>query len=139
MGAFKDSDDVYGTLGNFFEKLVSDAELGPKMKALNMVLHVRYTDPLADITLDLTQTPPVVRRGEVPEHYDTWMEMKADVGNRFWLGKVNIAAAMARGQFKAKGGVARVMRMVPVMKPAFALYRATLLEQGRTDLLEAAS
>jgi putative sterol carrier protein len=119
--------------------LLADAELGQKMRSLNMVMHVRYTEPDADLTLDLTQDPPVVRRREVPEHFDTWMEMKADVGNKFWLGKLNVAAAMARGQIKAKGGIARLMRMVPVMKPAFGQYEAMLRERGRTDLLEAAS
>lgn len=137
MGLFKDSDDVYETLGVFFEELLAHPDLGVKMANLNMVMHVRYTDPLADLTLDTTLSPPVVRRGEEPEHYDAWMEMKADIGNRFWLGDLNVAAAMARGQIKARGGVARLMRMIPVMKPAFGLYRARLEEMGRADLLGA--
>ncbi|MCZ7528785.1 MAG: sterol carrier protein [Acidimicrobiia bacterium] len=136
MGAFSDSHDVYSTLGDFFEALLGDPVLGPKMQTLRSVLHVRYTNPPADLTLDLTRDPPVVVRGSVPERFDAWMEMEADVGNRFWLGRLNVAAAMARGQIKARGGVARLMRMVPMMKPAFGLYEGLLRERGRTDLLE---
>ncbi len=138
MAYFEDSDEVYGTLADFFEQLLVDPGLGPKMKALNVVLHVRYLNPSADITLDTTAEPPTVTRGSVPDRFDAWMEMDADVGHRFWLGKLNVAAAMARGQIKTRGGVARLMRMVPVMKPAFGLYRDMLLGRGRADLVEAA-
>lgn len=137
MTFFKDAEDVYGTLADLFEEILVDEKLGSKMKALNIVMHVRYRDPDADITLDTTVDPPTVTRGAVPDQFDAWMEMDADVGHRFWLGKLNVAAAMARGQIKTKGGVARLMRMVPVMKPAFGLYRTMLEDRGRTDLLEA--
>jgi putative sterol carrier protein len=70
---------------------------------------------------------------------DVTMTMEADTAHRFWLGRVNVTVAMARGQIKAKGGIARLMRMVPVMKPAFGHYEAMLRERGRDDLIEAAA
>ncbi len=66
------------------------------------------------------------------------MTMDADTAHRFWLGKVNVTVALARGQMKAKGPVAKILKLVPLTKPIFPRYRAMLEESGRQDLLEAA-
>ena len=66
------------------------------------------------------------------------MPMDADTAHRFWLGKVNVTVALARGQMKAKGPVAKILKLVPLTKPIFPRYRAMLEESGRQDLLEAA-
>jgi putative sterol carrier protein len=66
------------------------------------------------------------------------MSMDADTAHRFWLGKVNVTVALARGQMKAKGPVAKILKLVPLVKPVFPKYRAMLEEAGREDLIEAA-
>jgi putative sterol carrier protein len=66
------------------------------------------------------------------------MTMDADTAHKFWLGKVNVTIAMARGQMKAKGPVAKILKLVPLVKPVFPRYRNMLAEAGRGDLLEAA-
>ena len=40
--------------------------------------------------------------------------MDADTAHRFWLGKVNVTVALARGQMKAKGPVAKILKLVPL-------------------------
>ena len=67
------------------------------------------------------------------------MTMDADTAHRFWLGKVNVTVALARGQMKAKGPVAKILKLVPLTKPIFPRYRALLEQDGREDLLEAAA
>ena len=47
------------------------------------------------------------------------MALEADTAHRFWLGKVNVTVALARGQIKAKGPVAKILRLVPIVKPVF--------------------
>ena len=66
------------------------------------------------------------------------MTMDADTAHRFWLGQVNVTVALARGQIKAKGPVAKVLRLVPLARPVFPRYEAQLKEQGREDLVEVA-
>ena len=72
------------------------------------------------------------------------MTMEADTAHRFWLGKVNVTVALARGQMKAKGPVAKILKLVPLVKPVFPRYRAQLEEDGpqgpaRGRLMEAGS
>ena len=64
------------------------------------------------------------------------MSMEADTAHRFFLGKVNVTTALARGQIKAKGPVAKILKLVPLTKPVYPRYRQMLEEQGRTDLIE---
>jgi putative sterol carrier protein len=64
------------------------------------------------------------------------MWMHADIAHRFWLGQVSPTIALARGQMKAKGPVAKILKLVPVVKPAFPRYVQMIEEAGRDDLLE---
>ena len=65
------------------------------------------------------------------------MTMEADTAHKFWLGKVNVTVALARGQMKAKGPVAKILKLVPLTKPVFPRYRQMLEDAGRKDLQEA--
>ena len=64
------------------------------------------------------------------------MSMAADTAHRFWLGEVNVTVALARGQIKANGPVAKILKLVPLAKPVFPRYKALLEAQGRADLVE---
>ena len=66
------------------------------------------------------------------------MSMEADTAHKFWLGKVNVTMALAKGQMKAKGPVAKILKLVPLVKPVFPRYQKMLEEQNRDDLLKAA-
>jgi hypothetical protein len=47
-----------------------------------------------------------------------------------------VTVALARGQIKAKGPVAKILRLVPLTKPVFPRYKAQLEAAGRSDLAE---
>ena len=64
------------------------------------------------------------------------MTMDADTAHRFWLGKVNVTIAIARGQIRTKGPVAKILKLVPLVKPVFPRYRAQLEAAGRADLVD---
>jgi putative sterol carrier protein len=126
MAYFKDADEVYATIGKLFEDLAEDEELSPKFQKANTIVQYQYRDPESEITVKTAMEPEVV------------MTMDADTAHRFWLGKVNVTVALARGQMKAKGPVAKILKLVPLVKPVFPRYRKQLEDQGRQDLLEAA-
>jgi hypothetical protein len=46
--------------------------------------------------------------------------------------------ALAKGQMKAKGPVAKILKLVPLVKPVFPRYEKMLEEANRDDLLKAA-
>jgi putative sterol carrier protein len=136
---FKDADEVYAFIGKLFQDLAVDDELAPKFQKANTVVQYRYREPESIITVSLREEDGGrVDLGDTDLEPEVIMSMDADTAHRFWLGKVNVTVALARGQMKAKGPVAKILKLVPLTKPVFPRYRAILEESGRQDLLEAA-
>lgn len=139
MPYFKDADDVYATIGKLFEDLSEDEELSAKFRRANTVVQYQYRNPESQITIKAIEGQDgQVDCGETALVPEIVMTMEADIAHRFWLGKVNVTVALARGQMKAKGPVAKILKLVPLAKPAFPRYRKQLVDAGRADLLKAA-
>jgi putative sterol carrier protein len=137
MGYFKDADDVYATLGKLFVDLMADDELSSKFRKANTIVRYQYTNPDSAITVRLQEDEAAdVDFGESEMEPEVTMAMEADTAHLFWLGQVNVTVALARGQIKATGPVAKILKLVPLAKPVFPRYRAQLEEQGRADLLD---
>jgi hypothetical protein len=138
LAYFKDADEVYETLGKLFVDIANDEELAPKFRQANTIVRYEYTEPESAITVRLQDGQPGdVDFGPSDMEPEVTMSMEADTGHRFWLGEVNVTVALARGQIKAKGPVAKILKLVPLAKPIFPRYKAQLEGQGRSDLIEA--
>ena len=138
MALFKDSQEVYDTIGKLFVDLAADEDLAPKYRQANTIIRYQYSDPDAAITVRLFEGEPIeVDLGDSEMEPAVTMRMAADTAHRFWLGQVNVAQALARGEIKAEGPVAKILKLVPLAKPAFPLYKAQLEAQGRSDLIDA--
>ncbi len=132
---FETADEVYATLGRLFVELASDPELAPKFRRANTIVRYEYSEPESAITVRLQEDKPGdVDFGESEMEPEVTMTMAADTAHEFWLGQVNVTVALARGQIKAKGPVAKILKLVPLAKPAFPRYKAQLEEQGSADL-----
>jgi hypothetical protein len=133
---FKDAQDVYDTLGKLFRDIAADDELGPKFRQANTILQYQCSDPEATITLRLQEDQPGdVDLGETEMEPEVEMSMEADTAHRFFLGRVNVTVALARGEIKASGPVAKILKLVPLTKPIYPRYKAQLEDQGREDLV----
>ena len=138
MAYFKDADEVYQYIGKLFVDLTEDEELSPKFRKANTIVQYQYRNPDSQITVRMMEEgDPQVDFGDTSQEPEVVMSMEADTAHRFWLGKVNVTVALARGQMKAKGPVAKILKLVPLVKPVFPRYRQMLEDAGRQDLLEA--
>ena len=136
MAYFRDAEEVYETLGKLHADLAADEELAPKFRKANTIVQYDYREPDSTITVRLQEGEPSdVDFGETEMEPEVVMSMEADTAHRFWLGKVNVPVALARGQIKARGPVAKILKLVPLTKPAFPRYKAQLETQGREDLV----
>jgi SCP-2 sterol transfer family len=136
MAVFKDETEVYKYVGGIFEEALADPELGQKFAASGVILRVTYSDPDAVLSVDMPSKKVLygedARNGPKPV---VEMSMKADVAHRYWLGEVNVTAAMAKGQMKAKGPIPKILKLVPLTKILFPRYRDSLVRDGRSDLV----
>ena len=139
MPYFKDADEVYAFIGKLFQDLANDEELAPKFRKANTIVQYQYRNPESQVTVNLLEGQEGrVDCGETDMEPEVVMSMEADTAHRFWLGKVNVTVALARGQMKAKGPVAKILKLVPLVKPVFPRYQRMLEEAGREDLIVAA-
>ncbi|MGH2955410.1 MAG: SCP2 sterol-binding domain-containing protein [Solirubrobacterales bacterium] len=137
MAYFKDAQEVYDTIGRLFTELAEDEELAAKFRKANTIVQYDYREPTSTITVRLQEDAPgEVDFGETEMEPEVVMSMEADTAHLFWLGKVNVAVALARGQIKASGPVAKILKLVPLTKPVFPRYKAQLEAAGRDDLVE---
>jgi hypothetical protein len=138
---FKSRAEFREVIDKVFALMSSDPDIGPKLR--DAETPQRFEFPDVDMVVNVTYTngndPAVNLRWEWSDDID-WdpdvqMTMDADVANRYFQGKENIAMAIARRRIKASGNVKKALAIVPITKPVFAQYRA-LLEREYPHLVE---
>lgn len=138
MGLFRDAPDVYDCIGKIFEEAIADPDIGPRTKEAGLTIRFDFEDPQSVIYVDFA-AGDVFFGDDVPDSEAAIrLSMKADDANKFWLGKLNLVMAMAKGQVRAKGSVPEMLKMLPLAKPLYARYESILREAGRSDLLQSA-
>ncbi|MHB1682934.1 MAG: hypothetical protein ACYCYO_08930 [Bacilli bacterium] len=136
---FKNSEELYEILGAFFNQLKFDEVMGRQIQNSKIIVQWEYSEPAGIVTIDATRDDPdggfyQVILGPTDIKPEIYMTMKADVAHEFWLGKVNLLAALSRRQIVAKGPIPKALKLLPAIKPAYSLYAKFLAERGRTDL-----
>jgi hypothetical protein len=138
MPYFKDAEDVYAHLGKLFEDIIADEDLGTRLRGTDTVVQYRMRRPDSQLTLrTLAQDELRVDFGVTELRPEVVLAMDADTAHRFWLGKVNVTVALARGQISARGPVAKILKLVPLVKPVRTRYESQLQAAGREDLAKA--
>ncbi|AHC25602.1 MULTISPECIES: SCP2 sterol-binding domain-containing protein [Mycobacteriaceae] len=122
MSYYNSAEEIYQYLGGVF-RAANDTEVGPKLMGADIDLQVYYTDPDAAMTVRLREPKIEVFDGADNEEADVKLYMTADIGNKFWRGEYNLGVGLAKGQVKAKGPVNKILKLVPLTKPLFPIYR----------------
>ena len=112
-------------------------EQAGRLARTDVTAQFRLTDPDALITVQLRDRPgDPVACGPTGIEPDVVLAMPAVVLHRLLLGTVNATVAMARGQIRTEGPVAKVLALIPTLRLVGPAYRERLEAAGRTDLLE---
>lgn len=129
MPVFQDRDELQNKLTALFAALRDDPEIGTRVQASGLVIRFSYSNPDSFVVIDCREHPVGISWDQAPAltpdertrlYVD--MSMEADTAHYFWLGKVNLVAAITRGIIKAKGPIPSIMRLLPIIKPAFDIY-----------------
>lgn len=138
MPYFKDAEDVYANLGRLFEDVLADEELGPRFHATDTVVQYRMRRPDSQLTLQTLEKDALrVDFGVTDLRPEVVLAMDADTAHKLWLGRVNVTVALARGQISARGPVAKILQLIPLVKPVRSRYESQLQAAGREDLAKA--
>lgn len=137
---YKDADHLYEIYGYFLKRVLEDDRIGAKMSKAGIVIKFIYTDPDAEITIDLKSPPPdgaygTFYLGKCDVKEDVWSKQSADHSHRFWHGYENPIASVAKGKVRQGGKVTAMLKLLPVVKPAFQMFPVALEEMGQEELI----
>ena len=133
MGLFKDSETYKKMLGGFFNLMADTPVIADKLLASNLIVRFRYSDPDVVIVVDCSGDRLDVRPGDRETKEIVDMSMSADIAHKFWFGKVNLMAALTRKQMIAKGPIPKILKLLPAIKPSYAMYPKYLEENGYAE------
>jgi len=126
MAVFKDTEYLYDVLGGFWKALYDKAEFNKAVKEADVQIKFEISDPAAVIWVG----PDGIEFGEQNLKADVTMQLAADVCHAFWKKELSLPVALAKRKIKSRGNIAKVMKLLPVLKPAYELYPAYMKEHG---------
>lgn len=136
MGIYKDKQELQTILSRLWERIFNTPAIVDKLSELSLVVEFRFTDittrmfiVVGDGQKKVLWDPPS------PPSADVEMILASDTGHAFWMESLNVPLALASRKIVAKGSVQKALKLLPAIKPAFALYPEVLAELGRKDLL----
>lgn len=139
MTVFQDTDEVYRVLGGFFESLIPLPQAALIHK-VGGVVRFELHHPEAVISW-VPDDPKVSGRdfhviiGEPQPGALLTFNQDADLANRFWQGKLDLAQALSRQQIRAAGPLSRAMKLLPSLDEIYPLYPDHVTRLGRPDLV----
>jgi hypothetical protein len=122
MAVFESSEKFGEVLVNFFRLLAKTPQVADKLLASNLIIRFIYSDPDLVVVVDCSGDAVDVRPGDRDTKAIVEMTMKADIAHKFWFGKVNLTMALTRRQMVAKGPVPKILKLLPAIKPTYAMY-----------------
>jgi putative sterol carrier protein len=126
---FQNADEVYKYVGGVFREARDNPEVGPKMAQADVDLQIYYSDPDSTLTIRFHEPEIEVEDGGDDPNADVKLFMPADIADKYWRGEYNLAVGLAKGQVKAKGPVNKILKLVPVTKPLFPMYKDLVAEK----------
>ena len=141
MATFRDSNQVYETIGELMDQAKKDPKIGPKIASAGIVIQFRYSDPEAVTTVnarDKATQPGAfcdVINGPCDLKPDATLSMKADIAHAFWQGKVNLLTAIAKKEIVIQGPLPKILKLLPAVEPLYKVYPAMLRAKGLGEMV----
>jgi len=135
MSVFRDTAHLYQVLGALFDRVRAKPAIADQLVKGNLVVRFRFTDPEGMVTIDLRRAPITYTFGESELQPDVEMIQSGDTAHQFWLGRLNVARAIATRKVISRGSVPKALALLPAIKPAFEIYPQVLRELGYEDMI----
>lgn len=119
MAAFSSTEKMYEVLGELFRTLMNDPVVGPKYAESNIIIKFIIFEPTGTIWLDASGG---VICGDADLTPTIEMTLSGDSCHKFWLKELGMPVGLAKGLIKAKGPLPKVLKLLPLLKPAYEAY-----------------
>ncbi len=140
MEVYRSQEELERILSRLWERIFADPQITKAVADAKLVAKFRYTDFPSVLFIDLKKAPPGFYWNPNPEpDFDVEMILSSETSHAFWMETLNVPLSIARRKIIPKGSVQKALKLIPALKPAFAMYPQVLRAQGREDLLTKAT
>ena len=121
MAVYKDLAAVKELFVELWTELIEKTEFGPKMRKGNLSILYEVKDPDFFMYVDGHGT----KFGDEAKNQDAVIKfyLSGDIAHKFWLKKLNVSKALVTRQIRSRGPVPKVMKLLPLIKPGYEMYR----------------
>ena len=130
MGMFKTAEEFEKVIVGFFNLVADTPLIADKLLKSNMIIRFKYSDPDLVVVIDCSGDKAEIRPHDMDTKEIVEMTMSSDIAHRFWFGMVNLTKALTRKEMVAKGPIPKVLKLLPAIKPSYAMYPQYLEANG---------
>src|SRR2546427_11327527 len=128
MPGFSSASEFREVMDRAFGLMSTDPEMGPKLRDARVPQRFEFPDQEAvvNITYDDSGGEQNLRwkwSDAVDWEPQVEMTMSSDVANKYFQGKENVPVALARRRIKTAGDIKAALKLIPITKPVFGMYR----------------
>ncbi len=120
MAVFESTEKMYEVLGGLFTGLMNDEEVLEKALKANLTILFNISEPNGQIWLDPSGGGVVCGKADLKP--DVTMTLTGDTCHHFWLKNISMPVALAKRKIKTKGPLPKVLKLLPLLKPAYDAY-----------------
>jgi 2-oxoisovalerate dehydrogenase E1 component len=135
MPVFRDTEHLYQVLGALFQRVETEQVIVSRLLEGNLVVRFRFTDPEGTATIDLRRAPIRYTFGPSDLEPDVEMIQSGDTAHQFWLGRLNVARAIATRKVISRGSASKALALLPAIKPVYDLYPEVLRNLGYESMI----
>lgn len=119
MPVFKDTEQMYEMLGSLWTHIITETEVGPKLKEYGVTYKFVINNPNGYLWVSHEK---VLTGDEANQDAVITMELSGDTVHDFWLKKIKLPVALATKRIKSKGPIPKVLKMLPFLKSVHEKY-----------------
>ena len=128
MAEFQSASEFREVMDRAFTLMSTDPEMGPKLRDAQVPQRFEFPDQdaVVNITYDEEGGEQNLRwewSDDVDWEPKVMMTMSSEIANKYFQGKENVPLALAKRRIKSSGDIRSALKLVPITKPVFGLYR----------------
>lgn len=132
MAVFSSTEELQEVMSLLWHEIRESGDMAEKLIASRLIVQFRYREPEGLLTIDCSDGNSMkIHTGPTNVKPMIEMSMKADIAHEFWLGKVNVPMALMMGKIVSRGPTPKALALLPVIKPAYAIYPGVLEGKGK--------
>ncbi|GAB6888512.1 hypothetical protein JCM13304A_20110 [Desulfothermus okinawensis JCM 13304] len=129
MAIFDSTEKMYEVLGSLWRDLLSKEEMAKKFQDAGIVIKFSINSPNGEIWLFPDREEKVVC-GKADGKPDVEMFLSGDDCHKFWMQELKLPIALATRKIKAKGPINKILKLLPMLKPAYEKYPQIAKDHG---------